>query len=188
MNTEIFFVYKGIFLKCRLGQAIRNEVFDIPPPKALPDSDVMSPFVILGDEAFPLMENLMKPYARQQSLVDRTKAIFNYRLSRARRIVENSFGILAQHFHVFHTPINVNIDTIENLVTSTCILHNLICIESKGASMEDAGTPSSKMDSLEEFNESLEPNGGNPQQVRDNFKDYLNGVGAVSWQNETIRL
>lgn len=88
----IFFVILGIFLKSNLGKAIKEKLLDFPPPKRLPNSDIVCPSVVLGDEAFPLLENLLKPYPRQQGLHDRTKAVFNYRLSRARRITENAFG------------------------------------------------------------------------------------------------
>ncbi|KDR14295.1 hypothetical protein L798_11886, partial [Zootermopsis nevadensis] len=57
-------------------------------------------FVFVADEAFALRENLLKPFPR-------TEKNFNYRLSRARRCVENAFGVLAVHFHIFHTTINL---------------------------------------------------------------------------------
>nr|CAI5843193.1 unnamed protein product [Callosobruchus analis] len=41
----------------------------------------------------------MKPY--QQKGISHEEKIFNYRLCRARRVVENVFGILASRFRIF---------------------------------------------------------------------------------------
>lgn len=91
----------GIYLKSKFGQKIINNSFNIPPPQALPGNNHILPHVFVGDEAFALHENLMKPYHRRQSLLDESKAIYNYRLSRARRTTENAFGILCAYFRIF---------------------------------------------------------------------------------------
>jgi len=80
--------------------------------------------VFIGDEAFPLMENLMKPYGKHSSGHD--EHIFNYRLSRARRVVENAFGILATRFRVFLQPLNINVDNVDAVVMASCVLHNFL--------------------------------------------------------------
>lgn len=73
--------------------------FDIPPPCELPGTNIKTNHVIVADEAFPLNMNLMKPYSQKfianaGETADNAR-VFNYRLSRARRIIENTFGILA---------------------------------------------------------------------------------------------
>jgi hypothetical protein len=55
--------------------------------------------MIVGDDAFPLKPYLMKPYPNRNLGI--TQRVFNYRLSRVRRIVENVFGILTSRFSVF---------------------------------------------------------------------------------------
>ena len=51
------------------------------------------PYMFESDEAFPLKPNMARPFgSKDLSAVER---IFNYSLSRARRILDNSFGILS---------------------------------------------------------------------------------------------
>lgn len=53
-----------------------------------------------------------------------TEKIFNYRLSRARRIVENTFGILVTRFRVFLNNIDMTPDKIDTITLVACSLHN----------------------------------------------------------------
>jgi hypothetical protein len=80
--------------------------------------------VFIGDEAFPLMKNLMKPYSQRNITHD--EKFFIYRLSRARRVVENAFGILASRFRVFLTPISINVSNVDAVVLACCALHNFL--------------------------------------------------------------
>ena len=89
----------GIFARSEIRNLLDSNKLLIPPPTPLADRVNPVPYVIVGDEAFPLKPFLLQPYPSRQ--LNLSKRIFNYRLSRARRIVENVFGILVHRFRVF---------------------------------------------------------------------------------------
>lgn len=82
------------------------------------------PFVFVGDDAFTFTTNLMKPFDFQLSGKP-VEIVFNYRLSRARRVVENAFGILASRFRIFRTNIIGSETLVQNIILATTALHNL---------------------------------------------------------------
>lgn len=111
-NYEFLYVHSGtngrvsdggVLKETDFYRLLENKQLKIPQPQSPPLSECDLPYVFLGDEAFPLMENFMKPYSQYSA--GREEHIFNYRLSRARRVVENAFGILAARFRVFFTTI-----------------------------------------------------------------------------------
>lgn len=178
----------GIYLKSQIGRQINNNCFGMPAPAPLPGTKNVVPHVIVGDEAFALHENLMKPYPRPQSLQDDTKGIFNYRLSRARRTTENAFGILSNYFRVFFQPIATEPKTTEKIIVCALILHNILR-ESKILA------PGQKHldDKLELPTENLidlaDSNVRYPTRciaIRETFKSYFNGPGAVAWQTSYV--
>jgi hypothetical protein len=57
----------------------------------------------IGDEAFPLSENLMKVYPGQHPKGSKER-IFNYRICRVGRVVENVFGLASSVFRVLLEP------------------------------------------------------------------------------------
>lgn len=75
--------------------------------------------IFVANDAFPLRTNILKPYSRIGRLSHEQK-IFNYRLSRARRIVENAFGILVSKFRIFEKPISTSLDKTDSIIRATC--------------------------------------------------------------------
>ena len=87
--------------------------------------------MIVADDAFPLKSNIMKPYG--QANLGVKNRIFNYRLSRARRVVENAFGILANRFRVFMTGICLDPQKVQVIAMACCSLHNFLIQDLNGA-------------------------------------------------------
>ena len=100
----------GVFERSSLGRALERNTLNLPEQS-----------VIVGDAAFPLKSYLMKPYGTTPTHKEK---IFNYRLSRARRIVENAFGILVTIFRVFLNTIDMTTDKVDVITLATCFLHN----------------------------------------------------------------
>ena len=52
----------GVYRNSSLCDAIQNNLLNIPKPPQLHDGETVLLYVIVRDVAFPLKENLMKPY------------------------------------------------------------------------------------------------------------------------------
>ena len=82
----------GIWDKCSFKETIYEGNCTFPAPDNLLETcDKKEPYVFLADDAFGMKSYLLKSFSGRE--IDFTKRIFNYRLSRARRIGENLLGI-----------------------------------------------------------------------------------------------
>ena len=114
----------GVLAHSAFGQVMERGEMNLPLPCPRPGTDTVAPLVILGDAAFPLRVDLMRPYPGHNLPED--QAIFNYRLSRARRVIENTFGILSVRWRIFRRPILAKPDNVNAIVKATICLHNFL--------------------------------------------------------------
>lgn len=169
----------NIFKECPFGKMLYAKKLNLPEPNPLPNTNNNpQPFVFIGDEAFALHTNLLRPYPGR-NLTD-TRRVFNYRLSRARRTVECAFGVLANKWRVLHTPIQVEPEFTDIIIKACCILHNFVR-KRDGINFEDAETHS--LDDIEARGTGTRSEG---IEVRDYFADYFMGPGAVDFQYKVL--
>ena len=81
------------------GIAISEDKLNIPKAESIWGSEFNFPFVFVGDEAFPLRTNVMKPYPRDSLAME--ERVFNYRLSRCRLSSKIHLGYLYRDFGFF---------------------------------------------------------------------------------------
>lgn len=119
----------GVFNRCKFAQAMDTNQLGLPLPEPLPDRELPVPYVLVADDAFDLHPNLLKPYAqRGLTMVQR---VYNYRLSRARRIIENVFGIMSARFRVLRKPIHLDAEKTKKVTLACCVLHNYLMTTNK---------------------------------------------------------
>lgn len=177
----------SVFRESTLSQNLMSGGLNLPIPHPLPGGDVPLPYVITADDAFPLKENIMKPYPGHS--LNAKKKIFNYRLSRARRIVENAFGILANRFRILLQTISLSVDKVELIVYACCLLHNYLMKQKAPWYVQ-----TDKLDATLESNVGLQSvatqranrSTNRAADIRDEFAEYFTSVGAVPWQNRRV--
>ena len=82
------------------------------------------PLLVLGDPAYPLLSWLMKAFPNNGSLSCQQKT-FNYRLSRARVVVEHAYGRLKGRWRTLLKRNDTSIHDLPKLVAACCVLHNI---------------------------------------------------------------
>lgn len=188
----------AVFKNTKLFKMIENDELNFPPPDILHGQNEEMPYIFVADDAFSLSPRILKPYAGEL-LKGSKERVFNYRLSRARRTVENAFGIMASVFRVLRKPMLLEPDNVSLVVMACVHLHNFL---RKSKSSCSNYSPPGTFDVEEDGNiiqgswrqdqsniSSLLPLRKIPRkpqecakQIRDEFAKYFVTSGNLEWQ------
>lgn len=195
----------GVFSRSVMGHRFEEGSMGVPPPTKITGTQTILPYVLVADQAFSLSSYLLKPFPNQNNRLQYLQRIFNYRLSSARRVAENSFGIFRIRWQVFWGPISGNPDTVKAIVTACVCLHNFLMkgTEANGRNLyfypaladtqaNDGriipGEWRNQMPQPDDIsvNENLQESERelcvNSVEMRNRFAEYFEEEGAVPWQ------
>lgn len=120
----------GVFANSPMGRRFLENAMNVPQPAEISPSGEVLPYTLLGDEAFGLKTWLTTPYpGKATGQLEMSKEVFNYRQSRARRIVENTFGILVSRWRIFGKALEVALENVDHVVKAAICLHNYCLME-----------------------------------------------------------
>ncbi|XP_049511354.1 uncharacterized protein LOC119463812 [Dermacentor silvarum] len=186
----------GEFSDSLIGKRMHEGKLNLPRAATLPRSERVCPHVFVGDEAFQLRPDFMRPLPGSRTAPE--EVIFNYRFSRARRCVENAFGILVSRWRIYERQINTEPKNADIIVKATCVLHNFLSSNAAStycppgyADFQDmfgtvsSGTWRQGPESTAVFG--LEKSKAHnctrvANAVRQEFLKYFNDEGQVPWQ------
>lgn len=182
----------NIFYNSPLGAMLHNGSLDLPEPKLLPGQNENTPYVFVGDEAFPLLPNLMRPYPRVKVTDNFPNKVFNYRLSRGRQTVECAFGILSARFCVCNRPFECKLQTVDSIVKATAVLHNYLrtkVVQSNTPDVDDEFMINRNCNHLRPLQHSRIRGSREVFFIREKFRDCFNSAqGSVNWNGKIEQL
>ncbi|XP_072025329.1 putative nuclease HARBI1 [Amphiura filiformis] len=119
----------GVFAQTALGAALSDtdvvKTLSLPPDQYFDgcgENRRTLPHVFVADEAFPLRRHIMRPFPGQ-NLTERQE-VYNYRLCRARRLIENAFGVLTQRWRFLRGDLIAFPENAVLYVQAAIVLHN----------------------------------------------------------------
>jgi hypothetical protein len=102
-----------------LAKKLYDGTLNLPPPRALSGQENPTPYVFVCNDAFSVKENMMKPFPGTH-VKGSLKGTYNYRLSKAHSVVENTFGIMASVFHIFRKPLLLHPTKARSVISCMC--------------------------------------------------------------------
>ena len=187
----------GVFGDSALKKALTSNSLDLPPSTSIRGISTKIYHHIVGDDAFALTTNMMKPFPHRN--LQKRQRIFNYRLSRARRVVENAFGIFAHRWRVFLSSIKLSPDKVTDIILAACCLHNYMVDKNKatytsGVDRDNADhTIAAGTWRNDPILVGLQPSTlhnapRNAKSQRELLTEYFNSHGSVPWQDSMVGL
>uniref|UniRef100_A0A8C1RJU9 DDE Tnp4 domain-containing protein n=1 Tax=Cyprinus carpio TaxID=7962 RepID=A0A8C1RJU9_CYPCA len=175
-SGSTFYNYKGGFSIVLM--ALVDHKYVMGASLLLPGFSQPIPHVIVADEAFP----------RHRIL---SRRIHNFRLSRARRVVENSFGILASKWEVYQRRIKLQPQNVDRVIKANCVLHNYII---KTTDPTQHGTTknqtpecmaeSSTSGAIQNLQQCVNHPSREAFLIREAYKDYFMSTSGAAYHNK----
>ena len=116
----------SVFSRSNIGIAMENNIINLPATRQLPGTDKLFPYVFCRGSHISTKSYVVKPYPRVA--IQMPQRIANYYISRARRIIENEFGIATTRFRLFRRVITAENRTQVDLSYFICIIGEYIFI------------------------------------------------------------
>ena len=196
----------GVYNNSNLGMAIDRHLFNIPEPTTINEYSVTKKFqfVFVADETFVLRPFMLGTFPGRNDL-NLYKLIFNYRQSRARRVIENIFEILASRLRIFGRSVIDKTGNIIYITKAAVILHNFVMRKSarsmycppdyvdqetsQGVSPGGWHNKTTEIQVLVDLKAQGSSNSTRAaKEVQNDFKDYFNSeYGKLSWQSEIVQ-
>ncbi|XP_061637361.1 uncharacterized protein LOC133481962 [Phyllopteryx taeniolatus] len=176
----------GVLANSAFGQALRSGTLQLPADLPLPGADHRGPqpHIFVADKAFPLQKNLMRPFPGR--IIPKEHRIFNYRLSRARLVVENAFGVLSAQWRMYRRDMAAHYEVAEKCVKATCLLHNFLR-KTTQASAVRGGIQFEEVEPLPGLGRLAANNSTREaRRVREAFTAFFSAEGTVPWQDAGI--
>lgn len=184
----------AVWNDCSFNKCLELNNAGLPGRATLKNSTKRLPYVFVADNAFPLKEYLLKPFP-SRSQTDEQR-IFSYRLSRARRTIENALGIMGSRFRVLNTRIALSPQKVETVVLACAALHNFLQKLDPNeyqqlGSMDEENFNSGTIERgswrndtrMVPLQRSMTKNPNiHSKRLRDQFCHYFNNEGQVPWQ------
>ena len=193
----------ALLKESQFGQAFENGELSLPDTLQIGGN--MLPYFGIGDPIFRHKSKLMKAFGGNN--LSEEERVFNYRLSRAKRTIENTFGIWAAWWRIFSRPISASVSTSESIYHegnhllaqllanySECNVHPKDFVDSEDnlgditpgqwrSIVTNSGSNLSDISRLWSNRYSFEASN-----IRSNLKSYCNSLEeSVSWQLNNVR-
>lgn len=155
-----------------------NGLLNLPRNSIINDKE--TPFFFVADDAFPLTRRIMKPFGGNN--LTNTQRIFNYRLSRARRTIENAFGILVNRWACLQSDVLCQPDKAKIIVSAYCALHNFLINRRCKYITDVENEIDAATDALDSINSDALSGTERAKNMRERIASHLETVYTLPWQ------
>lgn len=116
---------EGTLTASDLGRLLEQNKLNLLKTNFLPETNVIVPDIFIADEVYPMHKNIMKPFSKRKGDWICRRRILQTLIKRQ----ENNrmtFRELFVKWRILSGYIETSPETVDDIITAACILHNII--------------------------------------------------------------